>query len=332
MPSFDISLIINNFSRCSRLMLTTTASDWVTAKRSSHDCSTTPVSPTRSSAQWSSQAVGKIPTESSGSSTGWRRRLLLRDRSPAPDSASESEQFETTLTVSAIADHYAETVHSPMARALTELVRTIQSPAVQRLAKQYAEIAEVSRLAREGSSGRECPQAGQDDEGLRMSMINGSAAYSTAAAFRRALGDRLKARAKADGRPQEQLQREFWFQRFLALVFSDPEPRWVLKGGASLLMRLANARFSKDLDLVHLGEVSPTDAIAELRAATTPHDGDHLTFVIEDRITLSPTNPIVEISVTAYIGARYDSFPPTRSAPCMSSTATGRTRPRGSAI
>lgn len=140
-------------------------------------------------------------------------------------------------------------------------------------------------------------------------MVNGSAQYATANAFRRALEDRLKTEAKARGRSLEELRREFLFQRFLALVFFTPGGQWVLKGGASLLMRLAEARFSKDLDLLHLGEVSPDDAIAELRSLTAPREGDHLTFVVEDGVTYSRTNPLVEISVTAYIGAKYGSFP-----------------------
>ena len=34
-------------------------------------------------------------------------------------------------------------------------------------------------------------------------------------------------------------------------------------------MRLAEARFSKDLDLPRLGELSPEQAVAELRELTT---------------------------------------------------------------
>lgn len=142
-----------------------------------------------------------------------------------------------------------------------------------------------------------------------MSMVNGSPQYATANAFRRALEDRLKAEAKVRGRSLEELRREFLFQRFLALIFYGPDVQWVLKGGASLLMRLAEARFSKDLDLLHMGEASPDDAIAELRTLSAPREGDHLTFVIGDRVSYSRTNPVVEISVTAYIGATYGNFP-----------------------
>jgi hypothetical protein len=142
-----------------------------------------------------------------------------------------------------------------------------------------------------------------------VSMVNGSPQYETANAFRRALEDRLKSQAKSRGRSLEELRREFLFQRFLALIFSAPNRQWVLKGGASLLMRLTEARFSKDLDLMHLGELSAEDALAELRAITAPREGDHLTFVIEDGVSYSQTNPVIEISVSAYVGAKYGGFP-----------------------
>lgn len=140
-------------------------------------------------------------------------------------------------------------------------------------------------------------------------MINGSPHYATAAAFRRGLEDRLKAQAKGRGRSLEELRREFLYQRFLALIFSVPDGHWVLKGGASLLMRLADARFSKDLDLLRMGQTSPDSAIAELRALTAPREGDHLTFALDDGVHYSIVNPVVEITGTAYIGAKYGQFP-----------------------
>ena len=139
--------------------------------------------------------------------------------------------------------------------------------------------------------------------------INGSPQYATAAAFRHALDHRLKAEARTRGRPLVELRREFLFQRFLAMLFSAPDGQWVLKGGAGLLMRLADARFSRDLDLLRLGTLNPEQAIKELRELTTPQRDDHLTFVIEDNVRYSTANPVVEISVTAYVGAQYDQFP-----------------------
>ncbi len=139
-------------------------------------------------------------------------------------------------------------------------------------------------------------------------MINGSAHYATAAAFRRAVEHRLKAQAATRGRQLEQLRREFLFQRLLALIFAAPDNAWVLKGGASLLMRLPAARYSRDLDLLRLGQVHPDDALADLRDLTAPGDGDHLTFVLGEAATYSTTNPVLEISVAAYIGGPYQQF------------------------
>lgn len=158
--------------------------------------------------------------------------------------------------------------------------------------------------------------------------INGSTQYVTANSFRRALEDRLKAEAKARGRSLKELRREFLFQRFLALLFSTPNGQWVLKGGASLLMRLADARFSKDLDLLRLGDLSPEQAIAELREITAPRDGDQLTFVVEDGVSYSGVNPVVEISVTAYIGAAYGRFPIDLATELHLTAAPDRIRPQ----
>jgi response regulator RpfG family c-di-GMP phosphodiesterase len=45
-----------------------------------------------------------------------------------------------------------------MMKAITELARYVRSPAVQRLANQYAEVAELSRLARAVSDAVQVPE------------------------------------------------------------------------------------------------------------------------------------------------------------------------------
>lgn len=139
--------------------------------------------------------------------------------------------------------------------------------------------------------------------------FNSSAQFVTAAAFRRSLDERLKTEAKARTRPHDQLRREFLFQRFLGMVFAGSDHQWVLKGGGSLLIRLPDARFSQDLDLLRLGELSADEAISDLRQLTQPSEEDHLRFVVEDGVTVSGTNPVVQIKVTAYIGGKYGEFP-----------------------
>jgi predicted nucleotidyltransferase component of viral defense system len=138
--------------------------------------------------------------------------------------------------------------------------------------------------------------------------INGSPHYASATAFRRALDDRLRQAATSRNRTFHELRREFVFQRFLSLLFAEPEQPWLVKGGVSLLVRLADARFSKDLDLLRIGGIPADRAISELTELTTPQAGDHLTFAVSGGVKQSRINPVVEVSVTAYIGAEYDRF------------------------
>jgi nucleotidyltransferase AbiEii toxin of type IV toxin-antitoxin system len=66
--------------------------------------------------------------------------------------------------------------------------------------------------------------------------------------FRPALKAALHAEAAQRGRTHNEVALEFAMQRFLARVFAAPDSPWVLKGGTSLLMRLTDARHSRDLD------------------------------------------------------------------------------------
>lgn len=56
----------------------------------------------------------------------------------------------------------------------------------------------------------------------------------------------------------------FYFHRLLCRVFSDPDSRFVLKGGQSVLARTVDARATRDIDLL-ARETSIDAAVAELR-------------------------------------------------------------------
>lgn len=141
-------------------------------------------------------------------------------------------------------------------------------------------------------------------------MINGSAEFKSSAAFRRSVEDRIKAEAKATSRPLDNVRREFVFQRFLALVFAADDNDWVLKGGGGLLIRLAGARFSKDLDLTHTSIESREDAVDALRTAIEPQDGDYLTFSVVGPVKYSSENEVVTVTVRAATGVtEYVTFP-----------------------
>ncbi|AKU14780.1 nucleotidyl transferase AbiEii/AbiGii toxin family protein [Luteipulveratus mongoliensis] len=132
-------------------------------------------------------------------------------------------------------------------------------------------------------------------------MINGSPQYRTAEAFRRALHAHVKAEHDRTGRLSEHLNREFAYQRFLALVFAAAPENWVLKGGGSLMFRRPGARFTRDLDLLNLDPVTANEAVAELRDLVRPQPGDHLTYVF-NRVETQQDRDQASIRVIASIG------------------------------
>ncbi|MFH1724043.1 MAG: nucleotidyl transferase AbiEii/AbiGii toxin family protein [Elusimicrobiota bacterium] len=73
--------------------------------------------------------------------------------------------------------------------------------------------------------------------------------YTTAAAFRRALEDRLKHISQAEGIDLQRLRRQVAFDRLLARIFSEPKSPWVLKGGYAMELRIKQARATRDIDL-----------------------------------------------------------------------------------
>lgn len=98
--------------------------------------------------------------------------------------------------------------------------------------------------------------------------------YATATAFRQALSERARG---AGGHRWLQL---VCFERLLARLFSDPEARWVLKGGYALELRLrGRARTTRDLDL----SVPPpphSDLLEMVQMASERDLGDHFTYLV----------------------------------------------------
>jgi len=80
----------------------------------------------------------------------------------------------------------------------------------------------------------------------------GAKKYATAAAFRRALEDRLQGIAVKEGVDLQRLRRQVAFDRLLARLFQAKHPLalpWVLKGGYAMELRIRTARTTKDIDL-----------------------------------------------------------------------------------
>jgi len=76
--------------------------------------------------------------------------------------------------------------------------------------------------------------------------------YATAAAFRRALEDRLQDIAGKESVDLQRLRRQVAFDRLLTRLFQAAQPSalpWVLKGGYAMELRIKAARTTKDIDL-----------------------------------------------------------------------------------
>lgn len=105
--------------------------------------------------------------------------------------------------------------------------------------------------------------------------------YESAAAFRRALEDRLRQQAIASGTPLARLRKMVAFERFLARLVADQPDVWVLKGGLALQFRLRDrARTTQDMDLLFRQTSSVREIHAALVSAALHEMGDWFTFEV----------------------------------------------------
>lgn len=98
--------------------------------------------------------------------------------------------------------------------------------------------------------------------------------YSTPEAFKKALDDRLRARAKAAGADFERERQILIFDRLVARMTSTFGARVVVKGGFALELRLETARTTRDVDFRMVGS---SDDIQEAGRLDL---GDRLRFEI----------------------------------------------------
>lgn len=76
-----------------------------------------------------------------------------------------------------------------------------------------------------------------------------------------------------------------WFlrERLMARVFQSPEDPWVLKGGTSLLVRVTDARWSRDVDLMtDAHDLDLDGAVRDFERAATRANPDQLRVQVED--------------------------------------------------
>jgi predicted nucleotidyltransferase component of viral defense system len=123
---------------------------------------------------------------------------------------------------------------------------------------------------------------------------------------RASITDRLNRYATDHGQSIALVRRRFVIARFLTRVFDADPDGWILKGGISMMVRLPQARYSKDIDL-HTATDLP-ESVDELRRTVRDHHLDHFRFEVGPSTELSHDKGVT-VTVTASLGGKtYDSF------------------------
>jgi predicted nucleotidyltransferase component of viral defense system len=129
--------------------------------------------------------------------------------------------------------------------------------------------------------------------------------YSSAAAFRQALDQRLKNEAASSGLGVARLRKRVAFELFLRRLLAVTPDRWVLKGALALDFRLAvTTRATKDIDLGR--EDDEQAAIHDITAAQQLALDDFFTFAATRTDELDGTDEFsaVRFHVTAQLAGR----------------------------
>ena len=129
--------------------------------------------------------------------------------------------------------------------------------------------------------------------------------YTTGAAFRTALEQRLLMAARQQGVPLVRLRKLVAFERILARLVAVAPDRWVLKGAVALHFRLgARFRTTKDMDLGRWDDEQP--ATDDLIAMEQLDLGDHFRFAVEKTAKLDQMleGAAVRYHVSSYLAGR----------------------------
>lgn len=102
-------------------------------------------------------------------------------------------------------------------------------------------------------------------------------AYENSGQLDRALKKAVRNRGGDLGDGYRQVLRD----RFLCRVFSDPEARFILKGGSGLLARIPDGRATRDIDFATASRESADTALAAIVELAGKDMGDFLTFKLD---------------------------------------------------
>jgi len=133
--------------------------------------------------------------------------------------------------------------------------------------------------------------------------------YATAAAFRRALEDRLQDIAGKESIDLQRLRRQVAFDRLLARLFQAAQPGalpWVLKGGYAMELRIKAARTTKDIDLTMRSVFSSGEKQDDKKnLAVLEKLQEAAAFSSDDFFVYAIGEPIADLDAAPYGGARF---------------------------
>ncbi len=134
--------------------------------------------------------------------------------------------------------------------------------------------------------------------------------YATAAAFRQALDDRLRAEAARSGLGIARLRKRVAFELFLRRLVTVASDRWVLKGALALDFRFASTtRPTRDMDLGRTDDEEA--AVRDFAAAQELSLDDFFTFVVRRTDALGDADDLqaIRFHVAAELAGRvFDQF------------------------
>src|SRR5258708_5213730 len=132
--------------------------------------------------------------------------------------------------------------------------------------------------------------------------------YSTAAAFRRALEDRLQDITGKENVDLQRLRRQVAFDRLLARLFQAAQPNalpWVLKGGYAMELRIKAARTTKDIDLTMRSVFSSDEKKDDKKnMAVLEKQQEVAASSSDDFFVYTIGEPIADLDAAPYGGAR----------------------------
>src|SRR5450759_921253 len=147
------------------------------------------------------------------------------------------------------------------------------------------------RLAARGEGGHRCRRSAR--------AMTDTRAYGSPAAFRRALTDRLKAKADTSRWTLPQLQRQMAYDRLLEHLYLVDDG-WVVKGATALLARDIGVRETIDIDVYR--KAAREVAEADLRDAAARDIGDWFRFDVGTPRPVADAAGGVRLPVMATIG------------------------------